>query len=92
MARSRLSPVPLCSELQSKMQVTPEVLRHERDPCRFASWDQTRTNSSNGFPYPRFFNSDSFLPANLSQIVQQLQTVQKTRYHKADTWRFDQQS
>jgi len=62
MSRSRFSPVPLSSELQAKMQVTPEIVRHDRDPRRFASFDQRRTTSSNGYPFARFFHNDSLLP------------------------------
>ena len=59
MARSRLSPDPLCSELQAHMQITPEIIRHDRDPRRFASWDHRRTT---GYSLARFLNNDNLLP------------------------------
>jgi len=61
MARCQISPVQLATELQHKMQMTPDHY-FERDPRKMTSWDQRRHRAVKNLPYPRYFYSESFLP------------------------------
>jgi len=63
MARTRMSPIPLAKEMQTKMQMaSPDIYLNERDPRRFSSWDQRRIKATKSLPYPRYFHNESFLP------------------------------
>jgi len=61
MARCQISPVHLSSELQYKMQMSPDSHFVERDSRKMPSWDQRRHRAAKSLPYPRYF-SESFLP------------------------------
>ena len=56
-----MSPIHLSSELQHKMQMSPDSHFAERDPRKMPSWDQRRHRAAKSLPYPKYF-SESFLP------------------------------
>jgi len=62
MARCQMSPIQLSTELQHKMQMSPDPYFAERDPRKMPSWDQRRHRAAKSLPYPRYFHSESFLP------------------------------